>query len=791
MRIPLTTLGLILAASALRADPLTCNLNDYKAATGLTAKVANDALTLAWDGENGAELRMRLGIDRGTPTIQELAIRRKGGLWSTLATNITPEFRVVSGLRRVTSQQLRPDSLDALGVKVTPEIVDAYENEEKRGDDWIKLAVRDGGLTPETIERIKWEAFWDAPLYVEGSGVRPPTHATSIPPMGGIFNQPGLPRKPEEITRATATYRATGCEVKSNGARIEISFPGVQLGIFAGRLQFDVFKGSNLIRQVVIAKTDHSSAAFKYDAGLKGLPIQPASRVVWRDLSNRWQDQQFGGRISDGPATVFSSNRLIAAELPGGSIAAFPPPHSYYWARESSQNLGASWYRKDSDSSFSFGMRQAENEEDPEFFHNFALYSARPGTWQQMPVFLYVSPEAAQATVDAALNYTHGDRFKPLPGYKVMGNHYHVGLVERLRKSGGMDNRLNDVEAAKGAGIEIYGIIDGVGGRGDPERTLKGLADYYDAARRQSDKNFLVMPDRENPGVELRAHTDLLLSKPVFWLPRRAAGQPLVEQHPKYGTVYNLGSPADMMAMTERENALIFMPHPRSKASTGFPDAIKEATHFKHENYRGLGYRWGMGIDASERRLCDYRCLGLWDEMNNWMADLPTPPKYNLAISEARSDIGDRGRPTWDDTYGMSPVNYVKLDRLPTVDDMSPVINAVKRGDFFVTSGEVLISSYAVEGSGDQRTITADIEWTFPLDFVEVVWGDGQKTDRQIISTTDLPPFGRKRFQIPFNAAGRKWVRFAAWDVATNGAFVQPVKLTRAATSTTPAREKH
>ena len=147
------------------------------------------------------------------------------------------------------------------------------------------------------------------------------------------------------------------------------------------------------------------------------------------------------------------------------------------------------------------------------------------------------------------------------------------------------------------------------------------------------------------------------------------------------------------------------------------------------------------------------------------------------AISEARSDIGERGRPPYDDTYGMSPVNYVKLDRLPTVDDMSPIINAMKRGDFFITSGEVLIPSYTLEGTGNQRTVTADVEWTFPLDFVEVVWGDGQTTDRTIISTTDLPAFGKKRFRIPFDAAGKKWVRFAAWDIATNGALVQPVKL--------------
>jgi hypothetical protein len=230
------------------------------------------------------------------------------------------------------------------------------------------------------------------------------------------------------------------------------------------------------------------------------------------------------------------------------------------------------------------------------------------------------------------------------------------------------------------------------------------------------------------------------------------------------------------MEMTERENALIFVPHPRSKGSTGFPDAVKDQPYFQHENYRGLGYRWGMGIDASEKRLCEYRCMGLWDEVSNWMAGLPTRPKYMQAISEARSDIGDRGRPPYDDTYGMSPVNYVKLDRLPTVDDRSPIINALKRGDFFVTSGEVLISTYAVEGPGDEKKVTADVEWTFPLDFVEVVWGDGQTTGRQIISTTDLPAFGKKRFQIPFRAAGKKWMRFAAWDVATNGAFVQPVK---------------
>ena len=206
----------------------------------------------------------------------------------------------------------------------------------------------------------------------------------------------------------------------------------------------------------------------------------------------------------------------------------------------------------------------------------------------------------AETVAESALAFTHGDRFKPLPGYQVMGSHYHVGLVPRLKEIGGLDNRLNDVEAMKGAGINIYGVIDGVRGRASGDAYLQAMAEYYDAARRQSDKNFLVMPNKENTGIDIGGHHDLMLSKPVFYRPQRAAGQPFVEKHPKFGNVYNLGSPADLMEMTKRENAIISMPHPRSKGSTGYPEAIKDSAHFLHENYHGMGYRWGMGVDASE-----------------------------------------------------------------------------------------------------------------------------------------------------------------------------------------------
>jgi hypothetical protein len=309
-------------------------------------------------------------------------------------------------------------------------------------------------------------------------------------------------------------------------------------------------------------------------------------------------------------------------------------------------------------------------------------------------------------------------------------------------------------------------------GAADP---YQSQASYFDVAKRQSDKDFVVMPNTEilrgQIARNLGGHSDLLISHPVYWTQERKPGQPLVEENPKYGHVYHLGTVADMMEMTHRENLLLYMPHPESKGSTGFPGAIKDTAHFNDENYRGIGVRWGMGLDGSEQRLCEYRCLPLWDDMNNWVADKNTPPKFVHAISEIY------GESYGDDVYANNPVNYVKLDPLPPPGEWGPIIDAMKKGDYFVTSGEVLISNYAVEGSGAQRAIVADVQWTFPLEFVEIVWGDGEKTGRQVIPATDLAPFGSHRFRIPFDVSTKKWIRFAAWDSAGEGAMAQPVKL--------------
>ncbi len=752
----------LLLGPGARADQITCNTTAYKPQAGLSAAMDGTAVVVTWSGDGEQEVRLRLSVSGGTPTIEELALRRGIGAWTPVARNAVPDYAVTTGLRRMSNQQLEP--LRGLGVK----------------------------MTQEELNKYRWDPFWDAPLDLSTprSGANG-GFANNPPPVDGLpgTDQPGLPRKPDEIQKAAATYAVNSCAVTSDGARLTVTYPGVKLGVFDGSLQFTVFKGTNLIRQEVVASTKAAWVAYKYDAGLKGLAIAPGSKAVWRDTSNTWQSNAFGGQPTPVAVPLAASNRVVFAEQGGaGSIAAFPPPHKFFWAREVAINMGYNWYRKDSETSYAIGIRQNDHEDLSEGQANWALYSARPGTQQLMTVFLYPSLSSGQDAAKQVLAFTHNDHYEPLPGYQVMQHHYHMDLGQRLIDAHNLSAFLPDLQAIKSLGVNIVSQIDsvmvsgfsptGVATAPPPPRPgapprrdqLPITAASVEGARISSDKGFLVLANQEVFGSPLGGHTDLLFSHPVYWN-QRQPGQPFEENHPTYGKVYHVGSAEDFMKMVDAEKILVSMPHPRTKGSTGFPDAIKDRDYFQDPLYHGFGLRWGMGIDGSERKTCEYRCLPLIDDLSNWVVDRPEPLKYAISISEVRH------QQPGDDIYSSAPVTYVHLKELPPATDPSPVIDALMKGDMFITSGEVLVPNFEVRGTGNKRTIVADVQWTFPLDEVEIVWGDGKKTGRQSISTKDLPPFGTHHFEIPFDARGKKWVRFAAWDSAYEGAILQPQRL--------------
>ena len=124
-------------------------------------------------------------------------------------------------------------------------------------------------LNKENVGKFRWEPFWDAPLDLSKPAADGGGLAGSKPPNAGIpdAGQPGLPRDPAEIQHASAVFHAASCRAVSDGNRITVEFPGVDLGVFSGTLRFTVFEGTNLIRQEIVARTAKEWVAYKYDAG--------------------------------------------------------------------------------------------------------------------------------------------------------------------------------------------------------------------------------------------------------------------------------------------------------------------------------------------------------------------------------------------------------------------------------------------------------------------------------------------------------------------------------------------
>jgi hypothetical protein len=127
--------------------------------------------------------------------------------------------------------------------------------------------------------------------------------------------------------------------------------------------------------------------------------------------------------------------------------------------------------------------------------------------------------------------------------------------------------------------------------------------------------------------------------------------------------------------------------------------------------------------------------------------------------------------------YAHMNANYVRIGELPDFDNYGRLLDAVKRGDYFISMGEVLLPQVEIsKTSSSAITATASIQWTFPLAFGEIVWGDGKQTITRTFDLTGTGPFGRETFKWTTEAPNWQWARIAVWDVAGNGAFINPVQ---------------
>lgn len=584
--------------------------------------------------------------------------------------------------------------------------------------------------------------------------------------------------RPHETFRAELDPRSA--RVASNGRSATVILDGLTAGSFSGDLRFTVYPGTRLVHMEAVLSTEEDARAIVYDAGLSSKDVS-WDRVAWLDSNERWRTHDQPSQAA--AKEIATRYRTVIAESAGGSIAVFPPPHQYFYPLDFADNFGFNWrgvsYRNLIEET-GLGIRQPL-EGDQRFV---PWFNAPPGTQQKLSCFLLVSGGYARTALEQVKRYTRGDHFKSLEGYRTFTSHYHIehtlDYLRRQEESGGTGipdglEYPGFKKAFERAGVEIAHLAEFHNGRTpglEAEERLKQLELMHRECQRLSDEDFLLLPGEE-PNVHLGGHWISFFPKPIQWVLNRDEGAPFMENREGYGTVYHMGSAEDVLRLFEKEQGLMWTAHPRIKSSTGYPDAYNDRDFYKSDRFLGAAWK-AMPADLSHERLGG-RVLDLLDDMSNW-----GQPKYIPGEVDVFKVMPDY------ELYGHMNINYLKLDELPQWEEgWGSVLDALRDGEFFVTTGEILIPNFTVAGESSGERLTTDqaanaelvveFEWTFPPNFAEVISGDGDQVFRERIDLRDRYAFGAETLRLKLDLNNRKWVRLEIWDIAANGAFTQPV----------------
>jgi len=374
-----------------------------------------------------------------------------------------------------------------------------------------------------------------------------------------------------------------------------------------------------------------------------------------------------------------------------------------------------------------------------------------------MACFLLLSPLPAAPTFDRVLSYTRGDRFKDVPGHVSLATHFHAALTVTADTGNPEDFRrtMMDLNVQTVALAEFHG--DGHPKDPGPVR-LDELKRMFEVCRRFSVPGRFTLIPGEESNTGFPGHTMYMFPKPVYLTLKRQRGQPFREQLPDYGDVDHLGDPGAILEVLRANDGLVWKTQPRIHASHDTPDRFFDSVAFHDDSFAGGGWK-AMPLDLSDDRL-GVRSLTLLDDMNRLGARKRILGEVDVFRIDPSHEL-----------YAHMNVNYVEADAVPPATDWSPIHAAIRDFRYFTTTGEVLIHSWGI--APDRDAVTADVEWTFPLAFAEVVWGTRQDVRRArfpLGEPRELPDRPRG-FTWRVDLRDADWVRLEIWDVARNGAF--------------------
>ncbi len=589
-------------------------------------------------------------------------------------------------------------------------------------------------------------------------------------------------RRPYSAEKAVLTPEKT--TVSSNHSRATVEFDGLESPNFSGSLVFTLYHGSPFVHMEARVSTERPATAFLYHAGL-AKPDTSGQELHWIDSLGRPQTRA----IDDSTASVYKTRfRSLALSSDSGSLVISPFPHQFLYPLDFADNYGYNWAGTDyldMVEGFAWGVRQPPMGD----LRYVPWVNAEPGSVQELGVLLFPSKAAGLDNLEVVKRYTRGDTFKALPGFRTLASHFHpehaLDTISKREEqaTASVPKGLEDpefVQHFKRLGVDMVHMAEfhkGATPRLNTEVRLAQLQVMHEEFERLSDENFLLIPGEE-PNVHFGGHWISLFPRPVNWVLNRNDGQPFKQETTDAGTVYHVGSSADVEKLFELEGGLAWTAHPRIKGSTGYPDKYRDETFFTSDHYLGSAWK-AMQADYSRDTL-GWRVLDLLDDMANW-----GNRKYSLGEVDVFKIFNDY------ELFGAMNVNYLKLDQIPSFEDgWQPVLDALKGGDFFVTTGEVLIPEFAVQGfnSGDSipagkdlshSIIEISLEWTYPLSHLVIVSGDGTRVYRDRVDLTATREFADTELRLDADLDGRQWVRIEVWDIARNGAFTQPVWIDR------------
>jgi len=579
-------------------------------------------------------------------------------------------------------------------------------------------------------------------------------------------------RLPNKSYRVNLEKR--NASVSTSGSRTVIKVSSVQAGSFSGDIEITLYNGSPLLNVAAVMATEIDSTAILYDAGLVSKK-NGWSNISWSDTNNNLQSAT--PNPADTSKNLAVKYRTIIGGNKSGSLAIFPAPHQYFYPLDEAFNLKFTWYGskyRDMVPEFGMGIRQ-DLMGDKRWV---PWFNAPPKTQQRLNFFCLLSTGAADKALEEVKEFTHNDSYVPIPGYKTMSSHFHNEHIMKVVLAGKPVPEVpNFVNVFKNTGIDIVHLGEfhyTAHPKGPDEKRLLELKTLFDECRRLSDEDFLLLPGEE-PNEFFGGHWMQFFPNPIYWIMDRKSEMPFVSTDPKYGKVYRIRDKDDMLKLLEAEKGLAWTAHARTKGSTGFPDKYKEEDFFKSDRFLGAAWK-PIPADLSIPRLGE-RVLNLMDDMSNWGAKKHVIAEADLFTIEPENEM-----------YAHLNVNYLQLDKIPVfTDGWEPVLDAMRQGRFFATTGEVLFPAFTVNnkksgetanlGSDGKAEITLEASWTFPLNFAEIISGDGKQVYRERINLNDTHAFGNKKFTFNTILKDRKWVRIEMWDIAANGAFTQQVWL--------------